>query len=316
MKVRRFIPVLLVAGFLPSVNSVFAIPQEAKPRTVPHDEKTKSDLLPRETVEEFEYVVDDDKKRTGRRRVLAVDLGGEVKLEFVRIEAGEFDMGAPGGEQDAEKDEKPQRRVKITKPFYLGKYEVTEAQYRAVVGSVPRDLDDRLFLHRWLVEKVNFDKLPVVRVTWADAAAFCKGAAAKSGRAVSLPTEAEWEYACRAGTVTPFHFGRKLDDTQASYRGSRSNGPVEVGSYKANTWGLHDMHGNVWEWCRDFYGPYEKVAGSGDPFQSREDHGPNPVLRGGSWSYEAKFCRSAYRGRSTAGNRYDDIGFRVCLRIE
>jgi formylglycine-generating enzyme required for sulfatase activity len=266
------------------------------------------DLLPGEKEETFEYVIEGVKK-TGTGRVLTLDLGGGQAIQFVHVAKGSFLMGAPDGEEHAQNDERPRRQVEITRDFYLGKFEVTQAQYRAVTGGSPSNFKG--------------DRLPVETVSWEEAAAFCDQMTSRTGRAVRLPSEAEWEYACRAGTTSPFHFGSRLNGDLANCNGSDPYGidvkgpykqtTTEVGSYPANPWGLHDMHGNVWEWCRDYYGPYSAVAANLDPVQLTKQSEARLVLRGGSWYYGAQSCRAAYRFGFPSAYRDVNGGFRVLL---
>ena len=268
------------------------------------------DLSPlSEREEAFDYVFE-GQKLTGTRRVVALDVGRGEKMEFVRISKGTFLMGSPGVE-NAKGDAKPQRRVEISGDFYLGKYEVTQAEYKAVTGADPSNFKG--------------SRLAVENVSWDDATAFCSKMAGRVKRKIELPTEAEWEYACRAGTATPFHCGSNLNGDLANCEGSFPYGSVkgaykqkimEVGSYPANPWGLHDMHGNVWEWCRDYYGPYDKIASLKDPFQSAKQSDDRRVLRGGSWSINARDCSSGYRNWSMPDHRDFNPGFRVCFRME
>ena len=162
-------------------------------------------------------------------------------MELIRIPAGEFLMGSPAAEKALRKDEVPQRPVTISKPFYMGRTEVTQAQYQAITGKNPG--------------KFKSPANPVEQVSWADAMAFCKALSKKAGRTVSLPTEAQWEYACRAGAKTRFSFG--TDDKEvAAHAWCKTNSDAKaqsVGRKKPNALGLYDMHGNVYEWCRDWY---------------------------------------------------------------
>ncbi len=241
-------------------------------------------------------------------KTLTLDLGGGVKLDLVRIEAGEFEMGSPVGEEGRGRDEGPQHRVRISKPFYMGKYEVTQAQWRAVMGDNP--------------SYFKGDDLPVEQVSWEDAQRFCEKLSQRSGRSIRLPTEAEWEYACRAGTETPFHFGATLSTQQANYDGNYMYGEgskgeyrektTPVGGFPANGWGLHDAHGNVREWCADWYDTshYEDQPDP-DVDPSGPGSGADRVLRGGSWYNGPGYCRSAFRYRDSPDLRYRLIGFRV-----
>lgn len=237
---------------------------------------------------------------------LALDLGSGVKLELVLIPAGEFLMGSPDLEADRLSQEGPQHRVKISKPFYMGKYEVTQAQWQAVMGSNPSSFK-------------GDSNLPVESVSWEDCQEFCRKLSQKTGQPIRLPTEAEWEYACRAGTTTPFSFGNTIATSQANYDGRASYGSgskgeyrertTRVGSFAPNAWGLFDMHGNVWEWCQDCYGSYPLgtvTDPSGDSARS-----PFRVLRGGSWLNHPRHCRSAYCHCYSSSGRGNNFGIRV-----
>jgi formylglycine-generating enzyme required for sulfatase activity len=239
---------------------------------------------------------------------LTLDLGGGVAMKLVLIRAGEFMMGSPAGEPQRGSDEGPQHRVRITRAFYMGATEVTQAQYEAVTGtnaSIFKGADN-----------------PVETVSWNDAAEFCRRLSAKAGMTVRLPTEAEWEYACRAGTTTPFYFGDTISTDQANYDGNYVYGAgrkgvyrqrtTPVGSFPPNAWGLYDMHGNVWEWCQDWYGnSYYASSPMEDPQgpPSAENH----VLRGGSWYGNPRGCRSAYRYGHGPSDRDSYVGFRVAV---
>jgi len=242
---------------------------------------------------------------------LSLDLGGGVKMELVLIPAGEFMVGNPKAKPNrASYREGPQHRVRITKPFYIGKYEVTQAQYERVIG--------------WNPSRFKGADLPVDTVSWNDGTEFCLQLSEQSGRTVRLPTEAEWEYACRAETTTPFHYGNSLGSDQANFNGNRpyggaAKGPyrrktTSVGSFQANAWGLYDMHGNVWEWCSDWYdhhnGNYALSRGQ-DP--KGPTSGITRIIRGGSWVANGDMCRSAYRGKFSPSYRCVIFGFRVVV---
>jgi formylglycine-generating enzyme required for sulfatase activity len=256
------------------------------------------------------------------RSIPVVDLGGGVKMDFVLIPKGKFKMGSPKEEKDHKADE-VLHEVEITRPFYLAKYPVTQEQYAALMGKNPsyyssagggmetvKSLDTKLF--------------PVEQVSWSDAQAFCKKMQEtdKQKRPFRLPTEAEWEYACRAGTTTSFSFGSVLNGQQANCDGQVPYGTTEkgpylmrttkVGSYGENPWGLCDLHGNVWQWCQDYYGPYEDLKVK-DPLRSVRNAEERFVLRGGSWYSEAKSCRAASRDRFVLDFHDRKVGFRVAF---
>jgi len=249
------------------------------------------------------YTVTDAAGNTGTvQRVVTVVAGngtGEdftvlTDLEMIWVEPGTFMMGSPVSEPNRRSDE-TQHEVTLTKGFWLGKYEVTQSQWREVMGTSPS-----LFAG---------DNLPVEQVSWEDAMSFCakfteqeSGAARlPAGYIYSLPTEAQWEYACRAGTTTATAYGDSLSSTQANFNGTYPyNGGVSgpylgkttnVGSYAANAWGFHDMHGNVYEWCHDWYGDYSDSAT--DPVGPIS--GADRVRRGGGWLSLGRYCRSAGR---------------------
>ena len=235
-------------------------------------------------------------------KVGVVDLGKEVKFEMVLVSAGKFKMGSPASEAGRRTNE-TQHEVTLTKPFYMGKYEVTQEQWKSVMGKNPSigNLDPS--------QRILGAKLPVTWVSWDDCQEFIKKLNAKTDGGYRLPTEAEWEYACRAGTTTAYSFGDKITPKDANYNISK---PVAVGSYKPNAFGLYDMHGNVWEWCEDWYGSL-KDGGYIDPkgAATGEDH----VLRGGSFVIKASSARSSDRSYplpTTWGRGY---GFRLARTI-
>ena len=233
--------------------------------------------------------------------------GGGIKLRLVLIPSGEFMMGSPSSEKQRGYDESPQHRVKITKPFYMGVYEVTQAQYQQVMGKNPS----------WFKGTDN----PVDCVSWIDAMEFCLLLSSEVGVEVRLPTEAEWEYACRAGTTTPFHTGETISTDQANYDGDYTYGngrkgvdrrrrTVAVGSFAPNAWGLYDMHGNVWEWCQDWYAEdYYNKSPEEDP--QGPATGKYRVLCGGCWFLIPRYCRSASRFKHFPTYSFFFVGFRV-----
>lgn len=231
---------------------------------------------------------------------IALDLGGGVLLELVLIPAGKFTMGSPADEKSRNKDEGPQHEVTITKPFYLGKFVVTQAQYEKVMGANPS-------------EHKGADQ-PVETASWDDAQEFCKKLSAQSKKTVNLPTEAKWEYACRAGTLTRFNSGDKDEDLDgvAWYGFERSEKTTHpVGKKLPNAWGLYDTHGNIWEWCHDWF-EREYAAGPASDPQSSVTRGGR-VVRGGAWHYAPRHCRSAHRYGYAPDIRGGALGFRVCV---
>ena len=228
---------------------------------------------------------------------LTLDLGNGVSLKLAPIPAGDFIMGSSDAEKGHFTCEAPQRRVKITKRFHLGVTQVTQQQYAAVMGANPGSFSGA----------TN----PVENVSWEEAVAFCQKLSVKTGTTVRLPTEAEWEYACRAGSATRFGFGddAKELDKYAWYDGNSDRTTHPVGQKRPNAWGLYDMHGNVWEWCSDWYQDSYRDLGTVDPTGPAD--GQSRVLRGGCWIDGSTFCRSAARGSLDPGRRFAYFGFRV-----
>ena len=225
------------------------------------------------------------------------DLGGGVTLEMVKIPGGKFVMGSPKDEEGHRDSEEPQHEVTVAK-FWLGKYPVTQAQYQAVMDTNPSHFSD------------NGANRPVECVSWHDAVAFCEKLSRLTERLYRLPSEAEWEYACRAGTQTPFYFGATLTPEQANYGRNRGE-TTEVGSFPPNAFGLYDMHGNVWEWCADhWHGNYKGAPTDGTAWLS-SDQSASRLLRGGSWRSLPRLCRSATRNDNLPDNRNNNVGFRV-----
>ena len=222
------------------------------------------------------------------------DLGKGIKLEMVLIPAGKFKMGSPASEKDRDDDE-TQHEVTLTKPFYMGKYEVTQEQWESVMGNNPSS-------------RTKGAKLPVTDVSWEECQEFIKKLNAKTKGGYRLPTEAEFEYSCRAGTSTAYSVGDSLTKSDAN-NGEGSAGSIkEVGSYKPNAFGLYDLHGNVVEWCEDWYGDYP-VGAVTDP--KGPATGEKRVLRGGSFYNYASRARSSIRGDFSPSNRLNFLGFRL-----
>ena len=232
------------------------------------------------------------KESSGKEEI--TDLGKDVKLEMILIPAGKFVMGSPASEKGHRVNE-TQHEVTLTKPFYMGKYEVTQEQWDAVM------INNRSFYRG--------PKLPVTSVSWENCQEFIKKLNAKTSGGYRLPTEAEWEYSCRAGTTTAYSNGDKITPKDANYRDSKIGEPVAVGSYKPNAFGLYDMHGNVWEWCEDWKVDYPKEAVI-DP--KGPEAGKNRVLRGGSFTGVGMHSRSAnwFDNLPSTWN-IDYLGFRL-----
>ncbi|MCA2700147.1 MAG: SUMF1/EgtB/PvdO family nonheme iron enzyme [Microcystis sp. M179S2] len=227
------------------------------------------------------------------------NLPNGVTLEMVGLLAGQFLMGSPDSDPDARDNEKPQHQVKVNS-FAIGKYPVTQAQYEAVMGTNPSYFK-------------NNPQNPVEKVNWNDAQAFCRKLSQITGKTYRLPTEAEWEYACRAGTTTRFYFGdnaNQLGD-YAWYDGNSQAKTHPVGQKKPNAWGLYDMSGNVWEWCEDnWHDNYIGAPTDGSAWLKNGNDNRSP-LRGGSWGSYPSLCRSAYRDDGLRRDHYGSDGFRV-----
>jgi formylglycine-generating enzyme required for sulfatase activity len=223
------------------------------------------------------------------------DLGKGVSLDMVLIPAGKFIMGSPASEPSRQPNER-QHEVTLTKPFYIGKYEVTQDQWQAVMGDNP--------------SSVKGPRLPVTDIFWENSQDFIKKLNTKTNGGYRLPTEAEWEYACRAGTTTAYLVGDSLTKTDANIEGGSTK---SVGSYKPNSFGLYDMHGNVYEWCEDWYRFYL-------PGTETDPKGPatgsGRVLRGGSFFYAGSGARSSLRFLCLPNHRLDHLGFRLARTVD
>jgi len=238
-----------------------------------------------------------------------VDLGKGVKMALILIPAGEFLMGSDalaggerlaktyGGTPDFYKDECPQHSVRLSRPFWLGKFPVTQELWMAAIGKNPSRFG-------------SGPQNPVEWVSWEQCQDFLCTLSARSRKTFRLPTEAEWEYACRAGAATQFCFGDDANYLEVhAWFGTQARGVTHpVGRKRPNAWGLHDMHGNVWEWCQDWYGLYSEDA-QNDP--TGPESGTHRVVRGGSYGGYPRTLRCTYRRRLRPGARYDDLGFRV-----
>jgi formylglycine-generating enzyme required for sulfatase activity len=253
--------------------------------------------------------------RQADRLIEPLTLEGNATLEMVAIPGGRFRMQPPESELVRQSREGPQREVTVP-AFFMGRYAITQAQWRIVAQTMPQ-------VNRKLKPNPSHfrgDRRPVAQVSWDDAIEFCNRLSRYTGRQYRLPSEAEWEYACRAGTITAFHYGKTITPELANYRHEESykkapigKSPGEtttVGQYPANPWGLSDMHGNVWEWCADhWHKNYEGAPTDGSAWL--DETTSSRVIRGGSWGTDPQFCRSAYRDDNYPREVYDVIGFRV-----
>ena len=279
--------------------------------------ESESSSLSGITLESFDFtiVTVDDKgsitnRKPGSAKYFGEDLGNGVILEMVEIPGGEFLMGSPEGEKRRKKDESPQHKVNL-KPFFMGKFAVTQAQYQAIMGKNPSIFKQ--------------EERPVESVNWNDGIEFCRKLSEKTGRTYRLPSEAEWEYACRAGSTTPFFFGETITSNLANYNSNSTYGnapkakfrrkTTEVGSFPPNAFGLYDMHGNVWEWCQDnLHKNYINAPNDGSVW-TKNGNNYRRMLRGGSWKSHPSECRSAYRNWSYPDVTVNYYGFRVVCDV-
>ena len=239
-------------------------------------------------------------------------IGGEGPLMAI-IPAGWFFMGSPPAEPERGDDEGPQLPVRIARPFAIGVYTVTFDDFERFARATKREIPEDAGWGR--------GNRPVSSVAWDDARAYCAWLSDQTAAHYRLPSEAEWEYACRAGTTTPFHFGNRLSTDQANFNGNSTyagsakgqyrNQTMPVGSFPANAFGLHDMHGNVSEWCQDTYQQnYVGAPADGSAWETKGE--TSRVLRGGAWSTIPVYCRAASRFNFRSVFRFNDFGFRVC----
>src|SRR4028118_242935 len=264
-------------------------PAPETPKPTPSSNALKSFTFETVTVNSTGQIAN---RRQGKAQAFIENMGNGITLDMVAIPGGSFVMGSPDTEAGRSSYEGPQRTANMPAVF-TGTYQIPPEQYQAVMGNNPSEFKGA--------------KLPVEKVSWNDAVEFCNRLSKKTGKTYRLPSQAEWEYACRAGTKTPFYFGETITPDLVNYNGnnpyaSAAKGlyrkqTTDVGNFSPNAFGLYDMHGNVWEWCS-----------LGD-----NDRSDRPVRCGGSWNDGAVNCRSAYRLTNSAGDRFSDIGFRVVL---
>ncbi len=237
----------------------------------------------------------------------SIDLSEAVSIKFVRIPKGTFLMGSDSTEEGRQKDEGPVHEVTISRDYYIGQFEVTQLQWKTIMEENPS------VFHSY----PESDDHPVERVTWEDIQIFITKLNAFNIGRFRLPTEAEWEYACRAGTQTRYAFGdapKYWELIQYAWFNSRSEGRSwPLGTKRSNPWGIYDMHGSVWEWCADWYGPYGEDPEI-DPTGPKE--GENKIIRGGSWFNEPEALRSANRHRQLPDSKHTNNGFRLVMEVE
>ena len=249
------------------------------------------------------------------------NLSSEVILDMAAIPGGTFTMGSPANEKDSYDDERPQHQVTVP-PFFLGKYPITQAQWRAIASRTDLKLKQDLDLNpAHFKDRPDSDRRPVEQVNWYDAIEFCARLSKLTGREYRLPSEAEWEYACRAGTTTPFYFGETITGELANYNASNTYADepkgeyreetTPVGQFSPNAFGLYDMHGNVWEWCADtWHDNYDGAPTDGSVWIENGNDNRSP-LRGGSWCDDPDNCRSASRDSYNRRDNFSNNGFRV-----
>lgn len=315
----------VILGILPEIINSYLppnLPLQTRSESVVETSYSKiQSPPPNTTIFEFEIVTVDPQEREKRSckqvEYFIETLSDLVVLEMVSIPGGKFSMGASKDEEASQEDERPQHIVNI-KSFFIGRYPITQAQWR-VVANLPH-------INRHLKPEASYfkgDKLPIERVSWYDAHEFCERLSHKTGRKYRLPTEAEWEYACRARTSTPFYFGTRITTNLANYGGQNDNinniysqQTTEVGSFPANDFGLCDMHGLVWEWCADW--EHEDYLGAPSDGSAWVNDGNEEyrILRGGSWDSSPKLCRSASRFSGNPSVPKKEFGFRVVFSYE
>jgi formylglycine-generating enzyme required for sulfatase activity len=247
-----------------------------------------------------------------------------MELTLMRIPAGSFLMGAAEDEEGSRANERPLHRVQVGE-FLMGRTPVTQAQWQAVARWEPKEGEKP-----WAMQldpdpsRFKGANRPVENVDWGQAREFCRRLRQRTGKNYRLPSEARWEYACRADTTTPFHCGATLTTELANYNGEYTYGggpkgmhrqeTVEVATFPANVWGLHDMHGNVWEWCADhWHDTYNGAPADGSPWTNDKSNDVGiRLLRGGSCLSLPGYCRTAYRSYLHPDAQHNNVGFRVC----
>ncbi|MGD1804786.1 SUMF1/EgtB/PvdO family nonheme iron enzyme [Dapis sp. BLCC M126] len=283
-------------------------PKTSQPSTA---ESEKGELFTFEvlTFDNSSYLTN---RTQGSARQKIEDLGSGIKLEMVHIPGGSFLMGSPENEEGRHETESPQHQVTL-QPFYMSKYPITQEQYQVIMGKNPSRFKGKKLFRK----DSEGGKRPVENVKWLDATEFCQKLSIKTGKAYILPSESQWEYACRAGTTTPFYFGSSITPSLVNYN---SKSTCDVGSFPPNPFGLYDMHGNVWEWCQDiWHDNYNGAPTNGSPWENPEKgffksvFSGGRVLRGGGWYYDSWNSRSA---RRINADIFGDVrGFRIVSSV-
>ena len=275
---KRILGILL--GLVGAVMLIAGCSKEKSPQAKEEPTSVKVAAVPKK-----KDITEEPTKKESSEKEEVIDLGKGVKLEMILIPAGKFKMGDSGGDHE----------VTLTKPFYMGKFEVVQEQWESVMGKNPSEIKGA--------------KLPVTDVSWEDCYEFIKKLNAKTDGDYRLPTESEWEYACRAGTTTAYSFGDTITPSQCLYFSDlKMLKPVAAGGYKPNAFGLYDMHGNAWEWCEDWYARYPEGAVA-DP--KGPAMGEKRVMRGGSCTNWGSAARSSSRVGFEPTNGNPDFGFRL-----
>ncbi|MEH1937632.1 MAG: SUMF1/EgtB/PvdO family nonheme iron enzyme [Nostoc sp.] len=306
--------------------SIFPTPNQSG-ESLEEEQDTKLLVPPILGTQSFEFIVvivdaqgKEIKRSLRQNYYLTQDLGNGVTLEMVYIPGGEFLMGSPESEGKRYSNERPQHQVTV-KPFLISKYAITQAQWREI--ATLREVRQNLKLRP---SRNGGKSHPITQVSWFDVVEFCDRLSEKTSKQYRLPSEAEWEYACRAGTTTPFHFGETITSDLANYDGGYSYRSERKGIYReittpvgslqiANFFGLSEMHGNVWEWCLDhWHENYNNAPNNGDSWRDSSDNQIH-VMRGGSWRNDPYLCRSSSRLQKIASEMSNHVGFRIVCSL-
>jgi formylglycine-generating enzyme required for sulfatase activity len=290
------------------------------------DERKGDGVKIAELSEDFEYLSESKyiaSVSKGKREILRINIDEACFIDFVKIPRGEFVMGSSLREEGRYEDEHEHKAI-LGKNFFIGMYEITQEQYSLIMDVNPSAYSKNGVCSS-SVKGIDTTRFPVESVSWDDASEFCSKLSKLSKRKITLPTEAQWEYSCRAGTDSAFSFGRICNGELANCsgvpygtkkRGQQLLRPTTVGSYKPNPFGIYDMHGNVEEWCLDYYDEYKNLDTIRDPLQIVKQDKGERVTRSGGWKGDARMLRSSTRLASKQNSSADYRGFRVCLTCD